>query len=78
MFLSCRKFVVGDGAKTRFWEDLWISDTCFASQFPRLYAISNNQNITVKDAFAVGLNSLSFRRALTRVKMEEWKQMLTL
>ena len=78
LFLSCWKFAKSDGAKTRLWEDLWISDTCLALQLPRLYAILNNQNITVKYAFTLGLTSLTIRRALTWVKLEEWKRMLAL
>jgi hypothetical protein len=64
LFLSCYNFKVGNGAKPRFWEDTWITNTTLASHLPRLYAISNNHNITVQKAFPPTLNSLSFSRNL--------------
>ena len=32
-------FVVGDGTKIRFWEDLWWGDHPFCLQFPRLFKV---------------------------------------
>ena len=75
LFLSCCKFKIGNGAKTRFWEDNWFSDTCFVVQFPRLYAVSNNQNITIQKVFCDGINSLNFRRNLVGIKLEEWNKL---
>jgi hypothetical protein len=74
LFLSCCRFEVGDGVKTQFWEDRWATDDCFATQFPRIYSISNEHNITVKKAFAQGLRSLTFRRTLVGERLTEWKK----
>ena len=75
LFLSCCRFEIGNGEKTRFWEDLWLSDSSLASKFPRLYAISNNHNITVGKVFKAGINSLSFRRNITDNKKVELAQL---
>jgi hypothetical protein len=72
--LSCCNFKVGMGTKTRFWEDIWITDTCLASHFLRLYAISNDHNITVQKACPPTLNSLSFRRTLVGERLIEWNK----
>jgi hypothetical protein len=76
LFLSCCNFKVGMGTKTRFWEDIWITDTCLASHFPRLYAISNDHNITVQKACPSTLNSRSFRRTLVGERLAEWNKLL--
>jgi hypothetical protein len=74
LFLSCCNLKVGMGTKTRFWEDTWITDPCLASYFPRLYAISNDHNITVQKACPPTLNSLSFRRTLVGERLIEWNK----
>jgi hypothetical protein len=38
-FFQGGSFVVGDGMKTRLWEDTWLGDTPLATQYPSLYNI---------------------------------------
>nr|GFD20486.1 RNA-directed DNA polymerase, eukaryota, reverse transcriptase zinc-binding domain protein [Tanacetum cinerariifolium] len=38
---SVLKKHVGNGASTRFWEDLWLDNQLLPSRFPRLYALEN-------------------------------------
>nr|GEX40458.1 hypothetical protein [Tanacetum cinerariifolium] len=40
---------VGNGASTRFWEDLWLDNQLLSSRFPRLYALENFKNIAISD-----------------------------
>ncbi|GMI95158.1 hypothetical protein HRI_003185100 [Hibiscus trionum] len=40
---------VGDGARVRFWSDLWIGDAPLMVNFPRIYALSQNRTGTVAD-----------------------------
>jgi hypothetical protein len=40
-------FVVGDGMTKRFWEDSWLGDTPFASQYLSLYDIVRHKNVMV-------------------------------
>ena len=37
------KMMVGNGERTRFWEDIWIAKIPLAEKFPRLYLISTQQ-----------------------------------
>lgn len=46
---------VGNGEKTRFWEDMWIGDTPLAHQFPILYNFTFSQNTTVAKVFNEGV-----------------------
>ena len=40
-------FVVGDGTKICFWEDLWWEDQPLCSQFPRPFKFVTTENIFV-------------------------------
>ncbi|GJZ09261.1 hypothetical protein Tco_0543544, partial [Tanacetum coccineum] len=45
----CSKKHVGNGASTRFWEDLWLDNQLLSSRFPRLYALENFKNVAISD-----------------------------
>jgi hypothetical protein len=53
-------------------------DTSLAAAFPRLYAVSMNLDIKVQIFFANGVSSLAYRRALVRMKLEEWNKLISL
>ncbi|GLU23801.1 hypothetical protein SLE2022_397790 [Rubroshorea leprosula] len=40
---------IGDGAKTRFWTDIWLGTTSFKQEFPRLYNLSLDKEAMVAD-----------------------------
>ena len=46
-FLPFTWLKVGNGVKTRFWEDVWVGSMSFASLFPRLYRVSLNSNSNI-------------------------------
>jgi hypothetical protein len=39
--------IVGDGMRTRFWEDPWLDDTPLASQCPTLFNVVRTKVVTV-------------------------------
>lgn len=78
LFLSCCKLCMGNGKKTRFWEDRWLGNEKMSLTFPRLYSISQDQHITVHDALSEKLATLSFRRALLGEKAEKWSTLVLL
>jgi len=39
-FENCKDWVIGEGDKVLFWEDLWVGDAPLSSRFGRLYLIS--------------------------------------
>jgi len=40
---------MGDGAKTRFWEDPWTQNSSLMIQFPTLYSLSSQQNVLISN-----------------------------
>ncbi|RLM55419.1 hypothetical protein C2845_PM10G10820 [Panicum miliaceum] len=61
--------VVGDGRKTRFWQDVWSGGCSFMVKFPHLFKISSDQAISVAEAGNVEWR-LQFRRNLGRIELE--------
>ena len=50
VFQECFKFtrfVVGDGKRIQFWEDLWWGDQPLGSQYPRLFRVVSDKNISI-------------------------------
>jgi hypothetical protein len=49
------KWVVGNGAKVRFWEDQWLGGTSLAILFWDIYFVCHQQGVTIRDIWD-GLN----------------------
>ena len=47
-------FMVNNGKKTKFWENIWINDYKLCDKFPRLYASCENKEILVGDCWDNG------------------------
>jgi len=47
---SLREWRLGDGGKTKLWEDKWLGDESLATLFPRIYLNSHQQHACIKDA----------------------------
>jgi len=45
---------VGNGESTLFWQDRWCGDVAFGERFSRLFDLTVNKSITVKDMFHLG------------------------
>ena len=43
------KWKIGVGDKIRFWEDSWVNNNSLKSIYPRLYALSVDQGLKVKE-----------------------------
>ena len=71
-FFSRGYFDVGDGTKTRFWEDTWLGTTSLAHQYPSLYNIVNHKNVTVAHVLAHNPLNIGFRRVLSGNKWTAW------
>jgi hypothetical protein len=50
-FFKRGKFKIGDGSRTRFWEDVWLGDVPLAQQYPSLYNIVQRKNVLVSTVF---------------------------
>jgi hypothetical protein len=64
LYLYGRKMQVGDGTRTHFWGDSWCGHSPLKDKFPDLFAICNDQNITVANAARTNWR-LSFKRWLS-------------
>nr|TKW22550.1 hypothetical protein SEVIR_4G236000v2 [Setaria viridis] len=55
-------YIVGDGNKTRFWQDVWKGACPLKIAFPGLYEICNQQSWTVAEVLRDGEIQLTFHR----------------
>jgi hypothetical protein len=69
---SCCERILGDGCKTRFWEDVWVGEKPMCVVFPRLYNLTCTHEITVAKVFAQEFNCIHFRRCLYGESLEMW------
>jgi hypothetical protein len=65
-------FKIGNGATTRFWEDIWLGESSLATQYPSLYNIVNHKNVLVAHVLAQTPLNISFRRVLSGNKWTSW------
>ncbi|GKC54928.1 hypothetical protein Tco_1077673, partial [Tanacetum coccineum] len=78
-FISHCKRRVGDGLRTRFWNDLWISDGLLGDRFPRLVALEMDKEVLV--AVKLGASSVadSFRRGVRDgTERQQWSDLSSL
>jgi hypothetical protein len=71
-FFKFGSFHVGNGERTRFWEDCWLGDETLASQYLGLYTITNHKNATVANTIKENGLNISFRRNLAGDKWLSW------
>ncbi|GJS52110.1 hypothetical protein Tco_0625472 [Tanacetum coccineum] len=67
---------VGNGEDTKFWEDTWFNDIALKVQFPRVYALESQKDISVADKKKDTTLALSFRRSPRRGAEDEQFQLL--
>ncbi|RVW63734.1 LINE-1 retrotransposable element ORF2 protein [Vitis vinifera] len=73
-FSSFTRFVVGNGERIRFWEDLWWGDQPLGSQYPSLFRVVLDKNIpisSVLDPTRPFSWNLNFRRNLSDSEIED-------
>ncbi|XP_016204110.1 uncharacterized protein LOC107644693 [Arachis ipaensis] len=65
---------VGDGRRTRFWEDVWIMGGSLKDRYPRLFSVSNQRGSVIGDCgFWDGLTwiwNFQWRRELFQWELE--------
>lgn len=49
--LVCTHCNIGGGDNARFWQDKWCGDKSLMSKMPMIYAMAQNRNLTVGEAF---------------------------
>jgi hypothetical protein len=69
IFFKQGSFVVNNGMIMRFWGDTWLGNRPLADQYPSLYNIVRNKNVTVATTLATTPLNIGFRRSLTGGEM---------
>ena len=72
------KWIVGNGKKVRFWEDIWIGNTSLAILFWPLYVINEQQGKIVSDVWDGVDLKLTFRRTVSESVMDLWWEILAM
>jgi hypothetical protein len=72
------KWIVGNGKKVRFWEDIWIGNTSLAILFWPLYVINEQQGKIVSDVWDGVDLKLTFRRTVSESVMDLWWELLAM
>ncbi|RVX13404.1 putative ribonuclease H protein [Vitis vinifera] len=79
-FSKYTRFVVGDGERIRFWEDLWWGDQIFKVQYPRLFRVVTNNNIPISSILGSDHPfswNFNFRRNLSDSEIEDLERLFT-
>jgi hypothetical protein len=71
-FFKRGSFTVGDGMKTRFWEDTWLGDTPLNIQYASLYNAATTKNVLVADVLGNVPLNIRFNRMLTGDRWDAW------
>jgi hypothetical protein len=75
--LTMGKFTMGDGSQTRFWEEGWLDNTPFKSQYPSLYNIVWKKSATVAMVLRSNPLNVAFRRSLDGNNLQAWHHLVT-
>ena len=70
------KFVIGNGASTRFWDDTSLGGTPLAIQYPSLYRIVQRRDVFVASVFQSTPLNIQFQRTLAGNRWEEWLRLV--
>ena len=72
-FYKYCKSLVGNGLNTCFWKSIWIGNLPLSVQFPVLFDLAYDKDITVNDVLASNFEVLKLRRIVgnLRVLMDE-------
>ena len=75
LFYSFCRRKIGDGKKTRFWEDPWVTNIPFSLKFMNLYSICETIEVTVHQVFTSRWQILKFRRTLSGETLQMWEEL---
>ncbi|RVX05720.1 Transposon TX1 uncharacterized 149 kDa protein [Vitis vinifera] len=73
-FSLITRYVVGNGERIRFWEDLWWGDQPLGTQYPRLFRVVMDKNISISSVLDPSRPfswNLNFRRNLSDSEIED-------
>lgn len=77
--LQCSKWILGDGNKIRFWDDVWCGNETLLAKFPHIHAIARNKECRIYDVSSpdcLGLWNIFITRNLQDWEVEEYDALL--
>jgi hypothetical protein len=77
IFITSISKKIGNGSKTLFWKDRWLNDCSLNIQYPFLFEISMEPNITVAQVIGYNRYYLSFTRSLTDTLRKQLMELYT-
>ncbi|RVW61143.1 Transposon TX1 uncharacterized 149 kDa protein [Vitis vinifera] len=80
-FSKFTRFVVGDGDRIRFWDDLWWGDQPLGTQYPRLLSVVTDKNAPISSILGYSRPfswNFNFRRNLTDSEIEDLESLMRL
>ena len=78
-FSKFTRFVVGDGDRIRFWDDLWWGDQPLGTQYPRLLSVVTDKNALISSILGYSRPfswNFNFRRNLTDSEIEDLESLM--
>jgi hypothetical protein len=63
-FYKYCKTEIGNGLKTSFWKSNWMGNQPLSYQFPVLFDLTYDKDVSVNDVFTSNFESLTFRRRI--------------
>ncbi|KAL6331593.1 hypothetical protein AAG906_011533 [Vitis piasezkii] len=78
-FSKFTRFMVGDGERIRFWEDLWWGDQPLGVRFPRLLRVVMDKNIPISSILGSTRPfswNFNFRRNLSDSEIEDLESLM--
>ena len=74
--------MLGDGCKTRFWEDVWCGEAALCTSFPSLYDVAGSKGAMVADLLEIsgskGGWNFMFKRHFNDWEMEVVQNFLSI
>jgi hypothetical protein len=77
IFITSISNQLGNGSKTLFWKDRWLNDCSLNIQYPLLFEISMDPNITVARVIGYNRYYLSFTSSLTDTLRKQLLELYT-
>jgi hypothetical protein len=75
-FLCRGSFIVDNGQNARFWEDVWLGNKPLAEQYPFLYNIVRQKQVSVANMLNQNPVNITFRRTLLDNHWFLWLQLV--
>jgi hypothetical protein len=76
-FFERVSFTIGNGEEDRFWEDTWLGSSPLAQQYPSLYNIVQQKQVSVATVLSQSPINIGFRQALSGTRANRWIHLCT-